>query len=119
MLIQRQVWSHRVRYIIANDHGSVLLELYNKRQEFGGRAFIWSLYVIPQYRRQGEAKALMRVAEDIAANTGHDAVYLKYDGNDTPYEILAWYLHSGYEEVAFGDDVYLLKKDLNNEQSTH
>ncbi len=32
MMIQRQVWNDKVRYLIADEHGSVMLELYEEPQ---------------------------------------------------------------------------------------
>lgn len=114
MLIQIQTWHDFKRVLIANSHGSVQVELYDEKQEWGGTAFIYGLWVEPQYRRQGEAKALLRIAEDMAGKMGHKSVMLEWKERDTLYAVLKWYTRSGYTEREFSGngDYYLLEKQL-------
>lgn len=78
MMIQRQVWNDKVRYLIADEHGSVMLELYNGHQQWGehyGTAWIWGLYIFPHSRRKGHARRLLEEVEHIVAKAGHKDVY--------------------------------------------
>lgn len=50
MMIQRQVWNDKVRYLIADEYGSVMVELYDEPQQWGehyGTAWIWGLVYLP------------------------------------------------------------------------
>lgn len=114
MLIQRQIWRDHVRFLIASSKGSVQLELYaEKQEEFGGTAFIFGLWVEPQYRRQSVATSLLKCAEDLAMQEGHSSVCLEWYEDTTPRAILYWYMRNGYNDKAFsgkGDYVLLEKK---------
>lgn len=120
MLIQIQTWHDFKRVLIASSHGSVQVELYNEIQDFGSTAFIYGLWVEPQYRRQGEAKALLRIAEDMAGKMGHKSVMLEWKEQDTPVEVLKWYIRSGYDEKQFSGngDYYLLEKQLTGYETS-
>lgn len=78
---QQQTWSEKTRWLIidSKNRGSVQLELYpEKVEEFGGTAFIYALWVSPQYRRNGVAAMLLARAEQIAAEQGHESVCLEW-----------------------------------------
>ena len=114
MIIQRQTWHSMTRMLIAERKGSVQVEMYAKKQRWGGTAWIYGLWVEPQYRRQGKADELLTVAEDLAAQHGHKSVMLEWKQEDTPVEVLHWYLRRGYKEKRFSGkgDYYLLEKQL-------
>lgn len=114
---QQQTWSEKTRWLIidSKNRGSVQLELYpEKVEEFGGTAFIYALWVSPQYRRNGVAAMLLARAEQIAAEQGHESVCLEWYESDTPHEILDWYMRSGYNDKVFSGngDYVLLEKQL-------
>ena len=104
-MIQRQVWPEYTRYLITVEMpegvGSVQLELYRKPQNFGGTAYIYSLWVDENIRRRGVAKILMDTAERIAFDNYHDDVYLEWSIKESPVEISQWYERRGYDDVEF------------------
>ncbi len=102
------------RLLIAERKGSVQVEMYAKKQRWGGTAWIYGLWVEPQYRRQGKADELLSMAEYVAAQHGHKSVMLEWKQQDTPVEVLHWYLRRGYKEKRFSGegDYYLLEKQL-------
>lgn len=102
------------RLLVAERKGSVQVELYDQQQDWGGTAWIYGLWVEPMYRRQGKADELITVAEDLAAQYGHKSVMLEWKQEDTPVEVLKWYLRRGYTEREFSSkgDYYLLEKQL-------
>lgn len=114
MIIQRQTWHSMTRLLIAERKGSVQVEMYAKKQRWGGTAWIYGLWVEPEYRRQGKADELLTVAEDMAAQHNHKSVMLEWKQRDTPVEVLHWYLRRGYKEIRFSGkgDHYLLEKQL-------
>lgn len=112
MTIQKQEWKEYTRYFISDEYGSVMLNLYDKPQECGSKlytAWIWELYVCPQYRRKGHAKLLLKEAERIALENGHKDVYMAWDAKETPRDILDFYVRSGY---ALASDEVVLCKEL-------
>lgn len=114
MIIHRQKWHEFTRLLIAVRKGSVQVEMYDQQQDWGGTAWIYGLWVDPAYRRQGKAAELLTVAENMAAQHGHKSVMLEWKEQDTPVEVLQWYLRRGYKEVRFSGkgDYYLLEKQL-------
>lgn len=114
MIIHVQKWHEYTRLLIAERKGSVQVELYDQQQDWGGTAWIYGLWVDPQYRRQGKAEELLTVAEDMAAQYGHKSVTLEWKEQDTPVEVLKWYLRKGYKELSFSGtgDYCLLRKTL-------
>ncbi len=107
MMIQRQVWSDKVRYLIADEYGSVMVELYDEPQQWGehyGTAWIWGLYIFPHSRRKGHARRLLEEVEHIAAKAGHKDVFLQWEERNTPREILDFYKRQGYCEVEADSD---------------
>lgn len=122
-MIQIQKWTGKTRYLIVQETelgaGSIQLELYDEPQEFGGQwgtAFLWGLWVDRPLRRNGMAKVLMNLAEMIAADNGHDAIFLEWSSRETPIEIFHWYERLGYEEkeVCADDNAsVLMRKQLN------
>lgn len=115
MNIQKQEWKEYTRYSISDEYGSVMLNLYNEPQKCGSKlytAWIWGLYVCPEYRRKGYAKLLLKVAERIALENGHKDVYMEWDVKETPRDILDFYVRNGYALAS--DEVVLCKKLKKN-----
>lgn len=115
MNIQKQEWKEYTRYIISDEYGSVMLNLYNEPQKCESKlytAWIWGLYVCPQYRRKGYAKLLLKEAERIALENGHKDVYMEWDGKETPLDILDFYVREGY--MIASDEVVLYKKMMED-----
>lgn len=109
---QKQVWNNKIIYLIADEYGSVQLELYKERQRFGGTCWLWDLFVLPEHRRQGHAKQLLRRAEEIARAEGHKSVIMEWEEENTPYGVLQWYLREGYNDFRFRKGYCLLEKKL-------
>lgn len=115
MNIQKQEWKEYTRYIIFDEYGSVMLNLYNEPQKCGSKlytAWIWGLYVCPEYRRKGYAKLLLKEAERIALENGHKDVYMEWDVKETPRDILDFYVRNGYALAS--DEIVLCKKLKKN-----
>ncbi len=112
---QTQRWYDHTRVLITttDDRGSIQLNLYATEQEFGGTAAIYALWVDPQFRRNGYAKALRRRAEEMAMTSGHTSVWIEWEQRETQREVLNWYLSCGYkirEEYLAGKHFLLEKK---------
>lgn len=103
MIEQEQKWSEYTRYLIANQHGSIQIELYDTEQQWGGTAWIYALWVKPRSRRKGWAANLLSRAEEVAKANGHKSVFLEWVAKDTPREILEWYQRRGYRGVQYDD----------------
>ena len=112
MITQQQIWRDYIKYLIADEFGSVLMELYDKEQNFGGTAFIYGLWVEPLYRNMKQGRNLLRIAEFTAKREGHKAVFLEWEEKDSPKWVLEWYMRLGYYKVASDEDGCLLKKEL-------
>lgn len=110
MIEQRQEWHTKVIYLIADEYGSVQLELYKDVQSFGGTAWLWDLFVLPEHRRKGHARRLLKRAEEIAQSEGHKTLHMEWEEANTGREVLDWYIREGYDDVAFGKDNCLLEK---------
>lgn len=113
---QKQIWHDHIRILIttSDDKGSIQLNLYDAKQDFGGTAVIYALWVDPLFRRQKYASKLLTRAEDLAKVSGHDSVFMEWELEDTPKEILDWYLSIGYRLRKFNTDgsYALLEKAL-------
>lgn len=114
MIEQKQVWNNKTIYLIADEHGAVQLELYAEKQNFSGTCWLWDLFVLPEHRRQGHAKRLLRRAEEIAKAEGHESVTLEWEAVNSGEYLLDFYLRNGYDEKEFSGngDYYLLEKKL-------
>lgn len=119
MLIQRQVWHDHTRYLIADEYGSVMLDLYDNPVHSGssyGEAWIWGLYVCPCHRRKGHARRLLEEAEFYAAKEGFKEARLQWEIKNTPREVLDFYKRQGYVEIDADTErrEIMLRKDLTN-----
>ena len=117
--IQKQTWRRLTRYLLTTEGGSVQLELFNETPCRDMWAYIWALWVEPEHRRKGIAKALLDKAEEIARNEGIDAVWLEWEKEDAVWpddnhadKILEHYYRRGYEDVEFGHDCCRMRKIL-------
>lgn len=112
--IHKQEWHDFTRLAAWTEFGSIQAELYDKKQDFGGTAFIYALWVQKESRRQGLAKKLLHRIEEEIKKLGHDSVFLEWKEKDTPPGVLYWYRNEGYEDVILSKDggYYLLKKRL-------
>lgn len=111
MTIQKQEWKEFTRYLIFDEYGSVMINLYNEPQKCGSKsytAWIWGLYVCPEHRRNGHAKLLLKEAERIALENGNKDVFMAWDAEETSKEIFDFYCRKGYEPVC--GEVILCKK---------
>lgn len=114
-MIRQQIWGEVTRYLIDYEHGSVIVDLHNEPQQWGscyGTAWIWGLYVYPLYRLKGYSKQLLAEAEGIAAKEGHNDVYMRWEEENTPREVLDAYRRQGYHDVEFDVGYVILKKNL-------
>ncbi len=94
---QIQRWHFGTRYLLYTKGASVQLETFKTPQVYiDGTALIWALWVDEPYRRRGIAARLLDRAEELARSEGHEAVYLDWDGRDTPVAILEYYKRRGY-----------------------
>lgn len=113
--IQKQTWQRLTLYLLTTEGASVQLEIYPEPEgKFKEQAYICKLWVEPEYRRKGIAKALLNTAEALARRNGMEAVFLDWYEPDTPRWMLDHYIERGYDDVAFADDNALLKKILIN-----
>lgn len=112
LTIHRQTWLGIKRHLIFNEHGSVILDIFDTPRR-GVKALIWSLWVQPDHRRQGLATALMNTAEEIARREGLDAVHLEWHPKEATQATLHWYYRRGYTtDFTALDDTKRLKLQL-------
>jgi ribosomal protein S18 acetylase RimI-like enzyme len=116
IVIQKQPWHDFTRVIIMQVHeskpvavASVQIDLYEKEQCWGGTAYIYGLWVDKDIRRRGIAKTLLMLVEKYAKQNGHKSVILEWNLNDTPVEVLHWYIRCGYEGIEFKDNSKRIK----------
>ncbi len=84
----------------------VIAEWNGKRVGYVRLEYLWSivpyialLQVLPQYRRRGVGKALLRFIETFLRDVGHEALYSSSQ-TDEP-EPQAWHRHVGFAECGF------------------
>lgn len=65
--------------------------------------YLWSsvpyialIYVLPEHRRQGVGRALLRFAETFLGGQGHGALYSSSQADEPGPQ--AWHRHAGFEE---------------------
>jgi ribosomal-protein-alanine N-acetyltransferase len=107
--------------LIAEDRGEVIgfVIAYVKRVETGCRAYIVTVDVAPEWRRQGLAKELMAEVEAYALAKGARRIHLHvFTGNDAA---IRFYERLGYEGIRIvhgyygaGLDSIVYRKDLRN-----
>ena len=84
----------------------VIAEWEGKRVGYVRLEYLWSIVpyisliqVLPEYRRQGVGKALLRFIETFLRNAGHEALYSSSQADEP--EPQAWHRHVGFEECGF------------------
>ena len=84
----------------------VIAEWNGKQVGYVRLEYLWSIVpyislirVLPEYRRQGVGKALLRFIETFLRGAGHDALYSSSQADEP--EPQAWHRHVGFEECGF------------------
>ena len=84
----------------------VIAEWNGKRVGYVRLEYLWSIVpyialirVLPEYRRQGVGKALLRFIETFLRNAGHEALYSSSQADEP--EPQAWHRHVGFVECGF------------------
>ena len=84
----------------------VIAEWNGKRVGYVRLEYLWSIVpyislirVLPEYRRQGVGKALLRFIETFRRDAGHEALYSSSQADEP--EPQAWHRHVGFEECGF------------------
>ena len=84
----------------------VIAEWNGKRVGYVRLEYLWSIVpyialirVLPEYRRQGVGKALLRFIETFLREAGHDALYSSSQADEP--EPQAWHRHVGFIECGF------------------
>ena len=84
----------------------VIAEWNGKRVGYVRLEYLWSIVpyivlirVLPDYRRQGVGKALLRFIETFLREAGHEALYSSSQADEP--EPQAWHRHAGFEECGF------------------
>ncbi len=84
----------------------VIAEWNGKRVGYVRLEYLWSIVpyialirVLPEYRRQGVGKALLRFIETFLRDAGHEALYSSSQADEP--EPQAWHRYMGFEECGF------------------
>ena len=84
----------------------VIAEWNGERVGYVRFEYLWSIVpyislirVLPEYRRQGVGKALLRFIETFLRDAGHEALYSSSQADEP--EPQAWHRHVGFEECGF------------------
>ena len=84
----------------------VIAEWNSKRVGYVRLEYLWSIVpyialirVLPEYRRQGVGKALLRFIETFLREAGHEALYSSSQADEP--EPQAWHRHVGFVECGF------------------
>ena len=84
----------------------VIAEWNGKRVGYVRLEYLWSIVpyialirVLPEYRRQGVGKALLRFIEAFLREAGYEALYSSSQADEP--EPQAWHRHVGFEECGF------------------
>lgn len=116
--ISRQEWrnisdSDLIRYVIFDDEGaSVILEIYDKPKIFGMRAYMYSLWVDNEARKQGLGTKLLNICRDLTTCNGVDSLFLEWECGNQKW-VKEWYERNGYRVVARNPDGnYLMQNQM-------
>ena len=84
----------------------VIAEWNGKRVGYVRLEYLWSIVpyialirVLPDYRRQGVGKALLRFIETFLRNVGHDVLYSSSQADEPKPQ--TWHRHVGFVECGF------------------
>ena len=85
---------------------TVIAKWNGKRVGYVRLEYLWSIVpyvsliqVLPEYRRQGVGKALLRFIETFLRKAGHEALYSSSQADEP--EPQAWHRHVGFVECGF------------------
>ena len=85
---------------------TVIAKWNGKRVGYVRLEYLWSIVpyvsliqVLPEYRRQGVGKALLRFIETFLRKAGHEALYSSSQADEP--EPQAWHRHVGFKECGF------------------
>lgn len=76
------------------------------------KAYLYNLNVAEDARKEGMATALMDAAEEWLRKQGCEVATLEWDGYESEYWVIDWYVRKGYDEKEFGRHSALLEKRL-------
>ena len=84
----------------------VIAEWNGKRVGYVRLEYLWSIVpyialirVLPEYRRRGVGKALLRFIETFLRDAGHEALYSSSQADEPKPQ--AWHRYMGFEECGF------------------
>ena len=84
----------------------VIAEWNGKRVGYMRLEYLWSIVpyisliqVLPEYRRRGVGKTLLRFIETFLRDAGHEVLYSSSQADEP--EPQAWHRHVGFEECGF------------------
>lgn len=84
----------------------VIAEWNGERVGYVRLEYLWSIvpyialiHVLPDYRRQGVGKALLRFIEEFVSDAGQEMLYSSSQADEP--EPQAWHRHVGFEECGF------------------
>ena len=84
----------------------LIAERNGKRVGYVRLEYLWSIvpyisliHVLPDFRRQGIGKALLRFLKTFLRDTGHEALYSSSQADEP--EPQAWHRYVGFEECGF------------------
>ena len=115
IFIQHQHWEgtcDRLLIVDTENRGSVQVDVLPPFRRQKADALLWALWVDEGYRKQGEATALMAMAEAAVIAKGCTSIALEWSLKEAPYWVCDWYMRLGYEEREFGRDCALMIKKL-------
>lgn len=104
------------RHTILTEHGEgkIQVDLLNRDDsKYGRTAFVWDLYVHPDYRRKGIAKQLMQRALEVAKEQGFATATLVWTLLDSKREIARWYASLGFVEKELSHTYALMVKNIS------
>ena len=91
--VKRKIEQQEV--IVAERHGTPV--------GYARLEYLWStvpyitlIWVLPEHRRQGAGKAMLRYLEDYLRDKGHEQLFSSSQVNESPPQ--AWHRHVGFEE---------------------
>ena len=116
--ISKQIWRYNpddgfIRYVIFDDEGaSVILEIFDKPKRFGARAYMYSLWVDNEVRKQGLGTKLLNICRDLTTCNGIDSLFLEWECGNQKW-VKEWYERNGYRVVARNPDGnYLMQNQM-------
>lgn len=103
------LYMRRKVFMVHDGAGCVIAEIPTNKER---KPLIYNLHVEVRHRRKGYATALLDAAEDWLRKQGSEEATLEWDGHESEYWVLDWYVRRGYDEKEFGNHSSLLEKRL-------